>query len=139
MCNKVIGVALVLIGLALGSFFVQMLITLPEALHGYSAGLAAGLVPNNPLTPEQWLQSQRIPPLIFLALSLLLVINGCLVTLRTRHASAVCLGTSAFTVISYVLVARSSSDYRGVDIMVILLLVLAFLGVAAFVSSRPAN
>ena len=137
MFSKVIGVAVVLIGLALGSFFVRMLISLPDALPEYHAGLAAGLIPDNPLTPEEWLQAARIPPIIFLVLSLFLVIAGCLVALGFRFASAVCVGTATYAVISYVLVARFSSGYEGVDFVAILLLLLALLGTAAFVSSKP--
>lgn len=137
MCNKVMGVALVLIGLALGSFFMRMLVSLPDALPEYRAGLAAGLLPGNPLTPEEWLQAERIPPLIFLLLSLLLVISGYLVALSFRVASAVCVGTATYAVISYVLVARFDSAYGGVDFVAILLLLLVFIGTAAFVSSKP--
>lgn len=138
MCSRVIGVAVILIGLALGSFFLRMLISLPDALPEYRAGLAAGLVSDHPLTPEEWLQAERIPPFIFVILSLLLIISGYMVALSFRFAPAVCVGTATYAVISYVLVARFSSGYGGVDFVAILLLMLAFLGTAAFVSSRPA-
>jgi hypothetical protein len=136
MFSKIIGITVVLIGLALGIFFVRMLISLADALPEYRAGLAAGLVSDNPLTPEEWLHAERIPPIIFLALSLLLVIAGCLVALSFRFASAVCVVTATYAVVSYVFVVSFSSGYGGVDFVAILLLLLAFLGTAAFVSSR---
>lgn len=108
MRSKLIGVTLALIGLVIGAICVRVFFALPDALPGYRAGLAAGLVLANPATPEQWLQAQRVVPLVFLALALLLVIAGCLGALCSRYASAACLGTAAYAVISYVLLARYS-------------------------------
>lgn len=108
MRSKLIGVTLALIGLVIGAFCMRIFFALPDALPGYRAGLAAGLVMAHPASPEQWLQAQRIVPLVFLMLALLLVIAGCLGALRSRYASAICLGAAAYAVISYVLLARYS-------------------------------
>lgn len=138
MRNKFIGVTLVLIGLIFGVFWALFFITLPDALPGYRAGLAAGLVPFNPLTPERWLQSQRIIPIVFMALALLLIYAGWLSLRSSRYASAICLGAAAYAVISYVLLACFSSAFSGaVADLVFYLPLLTFLGVAAFLVRSP--
>ncbi len=139
MRGRFIGMALVVIGFLLGIFFVVTFISLSDALPEYRAGLAAGLVPGNSLTPDEWLNSKRIPLIMFLILSLLLVIAGCLVALGSRLAPAVSLGAAMYAVISYVFVVRFSTEYGGVDFVVILFLLLILLGVATFVSLKPAK
>ncbi len=131
--NKLIGATLALIGLIIGAFCVRIFFTLPDALPGYRAGLAAGLVVAHPVSPEQWLQAQRIIPLVFLMLALLLVIAGYLGALRSRYACAFCLGTAAYAVIAYALLARYSWAFNATagDIVFFLPL-LTLLGAAAF-------
>jgi uncharacterized protein YacL len=136
MRSKIIGTALVLIGLVMGYFLVSQLIWIPDNLIEYREALATGIPPlayDSP-SPEEWLQATLISIIVFLILSLLLIITGYLVAVRSRHASSVCLVTGLYNVISYVL-----EGDKGSDIALLVLTLLVFLWSGAFVSAKPAT